>query len=92
MYADSFTPLTAPGFLYTTNRAYADGPVDFPRSIARWRTMPCDLLITPHPMRSNLWARLQGSVPLIDPGACREYAAKAELSWKHRLDTEAKER
>jgi len=92
VYADSFTPLSAPAFLYTTNRAYADGPADFPRSIARWRTMPCDLLITPHPMSSNLWARLQGAAPLVDPGACRDYAGKAELSWTNRLAMEAKAR
>ena len=92
VYADSFTPLSAPAFRYTANREYADGPTDFPRSMERWRTMPCDLLITPHPMGSNLWARVQGSAPLVDPGACRDYAGRAALSWKNRLDTEAKER
>ena len=92
VYADSFTPLAAPAFRYTTNRAYADGPTDFPRSMERWRTMPCDLLITPHPMGSNLWARMQGSAPLVDSGACRDYADKAALSWKNRLDTEARAR
>lgn len=92
VYADSFTPLTAPDFRYTSNRYYADGPTDFPRSIARWRTIPCDLLITPHPVGSNLWARLSGTAPLVAPTACAEYADKAEISWKNRLAIEAEGR
>jgi len=92
VYADSFTPLTAPGFRYTTNRAYADGPTDFPRSIARWRSMPCDVLITPHPMGSSLWERLGGKAPLVDSAACSAYADKAEVSWKNRLDVEGAKR
>lgn len=92
VYADSFTPLTAPGFRYTTSRMYTDGPTDFPRSITRWRVMPCDILITPHPVGSNLWERLGGKAPLVDSAACSAYADKAEVSWKNRLTIERTDR
>ena len=41
-----------------------------------------DLLVTPHPPASNLYPRLTGDAPLVDPKACATYAAGA----RQRLD------
>ena len=56
---------------------------DHPEHVAQFRqamktiaALPCDLLITPHPDISNLFNRLAGQAPLIDPGACAAYGAR----------------
>jgi metallo-beta-lactamase class B len=55
--------------------------------------LPCDLLVTPHPSASRLWERLAardaGSKDaLIDPGACKAYAAAARQQLAERIARE----
>nr|QDC28543.1 subclass B3 metallo-beta-lactamase [uncultured bacterium] len=85
-YADSATTVSADGYRFS----------DHPDRIARIRVghariagLPCDLLITPHPSASNLFARLAGKAPLIDPGACQAYAKGAASRFESRLADEA---
>ena len=49
-------------------------------------TLPCDVLITPHPDISNLFLRLAGQAPLIDSGACAAHAMRGAAN----LDAELK--
>ncbi len=87
VYADSLTPVSADGFLFTRSKD------DFGRSYAFLNGTPCDILITPHPDFSNLWQRLEqrSSNPdaLIDPTACRVFAETSREQLKKRLAKES---
>jgi metallo-beta-lactamase class B len=83
VYADSLTPVSADGFLFTRTHA-AD---DFARSYAFLDKTPCDILITPHPDFSSLWQRLEQR-NFIDPAACRSLAERSRDLLKKRLATE----
>lgn len=61
----------------------------FRASAARLAETDCGLLITGHPSASNLFDRFAGKSPLVDPTACRTYAAGAMARLDARL---AKER
>jgi metallo-beta-lactamase class B len=80
VYADSLTPVSAPAFQFTQHPDVMRG---FEKSFAFLQTVPCDILITPHPEASDLWDRIEGHRsgvvpdPLIDRGACRRLAEKA---------------
>lgn len=52
--------------------------------------LPCDILISPHPVASRLWYRLGDapSEPLVDANACRRYAEAGARRLDARLDTE----
>lgn len=60
----------------------------FQASIERVATLPCDILITPHPLASNLPARLDGKAPLVDEHACQRFAATADSNLSRRLNRE----
>lgn len=53
--------------------------------------LPCDVLITPHPVASRLWYRLgdAASESLVDATACRRYAEAGARRLDARLATEA---
>jgi metallo-beta-lactamase class B len=92
VYADSLTPVSANGFLFTRTRDYPHAE-DFKRSFSFLDSTPCDILITPHPEASHLWQRLEqrDSNPdaLIDPTACRVLAETSQEQLKKRLATES---
>lgn len=79
-YADSLTPLGAPGFRFSDHPDYVAG---FRRAIATVAALPCDIVMTPHPGASDFWekvARRRSATDvaaLIDVGGCRNYAADA---------------
>ena len=91
-YADSLSALAAPGYRYTDHPAYV---ADFRKGIATVATLPCDILLTPHPDASGFWEKIAKRksetdvAPLVDANACRNYAANAEKNLDARL---AKER
>lgn len=70
---------------------------DHPAYLAAFRhgldviaNLPCDLLVTPHPLASDLFQRLDGRAPLIAPGACRAYAEQGRNGLDARLAAEGK--
>jgi len=89
VYADSLTAVSADGFLFTRNMTYPNVLQDFETSFRTLTTLPCDILLTPHPDASDLWQRLEkhdhASAPdaFVDPTACRRLAAWA----RERLNT-----
>ena len=85
-YADSLSAVSADGYRFTR---HPDRIAALRRSFATVSALPCDLLITPHPTSSDFYARLAGEKPLIDPAACRAYAARAETALDARLAREA---
>lgn len=84
VYADSLTALTDDEYRYGK---HPDFLASMRASIARIGALPCDLLLTPHPDASQMWARLGPGAksPLIDDGACRRYAERASRSLDARL-------
>lgn len=92
VYADSLTPVSADGFLFTSNKVYAHALQDFERGFAFLDSTPCDILITPHPDFSRLWQRLEQrkSNPdaMIDRAACRVLADESRERLRKRLAVE----
>lgn len=85
-YADSASAISAKGYRFTDHPARIAAVRD---GLDRIAALPCDLLITPHPSASDLFARLSGNAPLVDPTACRSYAATAKARFDQRLSEEA---
>jgi metallo-beta-lactamase class B len=97
VYADSQTPVSADGFLYSRNTSYPNAIHDFEHSAAVLETLPCDILLTPHPDASSLWERLARQAAgdanaFINPSGCRELAARARAELAKRIDVETKVR
>jgi metallo-beta-lactamase class B len=87
VYADSQSPISAPGFRYSDGRSYPSAVADFDKGFALLERLPCDILVTPHP--GTLFERAsKGPEGLIDTGACRAYATSARANLARRLETE----
>lgn len=84
-YADSLSAVSDTTWRFSAQPGYV---ADFRRGIDSIASLPCDVLITPHPLASNLFARLDGKAALIDAKACARYAANARTNLEHRLQTE----
>lgn len=85
-YVDSLSAVSRDGY------RFADHPervAPYRATFARVDAMPCDVLITPHPGLSNVFERLAGKAPLVDPAACKRLAAASSEKLDARL---AKER
>lgn len=87
VYADSQSPISAEGFLFSRNTRYPTAVQDFRRSHALFESMPCDILVMPHPAAAQLWERVAAGT-LVDAGACKRMAASARLALENRLATE----
>jgi metallo-beta-lactamase class B len=84
VYVDSVTAVSRPRYKFTDHPALIG---DFQSDFAWLDTVPCDILITPHPDASNLFER-QKSGKLIDPSACKVFAEHARESLTERLSKE----
>ena len=92
VYADSQTPVSAPGFRFTDSKTYPDAIADFERGHRTLEQLSCDILITTHPGASAFWDRLEnGAEGLIDAEACRKYAASARRQLSERVRRESQE-
>jgi metallo-beta-lactamase class B len=94
VYADSQTPVSADGFLFTKSATYPTAIADFERGFAALDRMRCDILITPHPSASRLWERVAArdagdASALVDADACRRYAGVARAALAKRIATES---
>lgn len=85
-YVDSLSAVSADGYRFTDHPDYV---AVLRATLAKVPALPCDILVTPHPGASNLFARLAGDAPLTDTGACRAYAAGATKRLDDRLAREA---
>ena len=86
-YVDSHSALTDGVYRFSDHPDYVAA---FQRSLDVVEALPCDLLITPHPVASDLLARFHGDAPLIDAGACRRFATSARSNLDKRLADERK--
>ena len=87
VYADSLSTPAPATYRFT----------DHPERVAALRAaaaqiaaMDCDVLLTPHPGQSNMYARYAGQAPLVNRAACRDYAAAANTAMDERLASEQK--
>jgi metallo-beta-lactamase class B len=85
VYADSVTAASAPGYRFSE---HPDHVTRFRASLAKIAAFRCDILITPHPAVSNFYERLAGAAPLVNAGACADYAAAASSKLDERLANE----
>ena len=86
VYADSLTPVSAPAYRFTDHPLKVS---EFRSSIARVAKLDCDILLTPHPRASGMPQRIASGHPLLDPDACRSYAASLTKQLDDRLAKEA---
>jgi len=100
VYADSLTPISAPGFRFSATAARVR---QFESSISTVRGLKCDILVAAHPTFTGLFekqaARPQQrprtpaaagaeTDPLIDPEACRRYADESSSKLDQRVREE----
>lgn len=86
VYADSVSAVASNGYRFTDHPASV---ATLRRTLTRIARLPCDLLITPHPEASDLYARVAGEKPLTDGTACLRYAAAGRSRLDRRLASEA---
>lgn len=70
-YADSNSAVSADGYRFSD---HPDWIAMFRRGMARIASLPCSILVTPHPGSSTLFERFAGDAPLRNPQACISYA------------------
>lgn len=86
VYADSLTPVSADGYRFTDHPLKVSA---FRASLARLASLDCDILISPHPGASRMPQRFALGRPLLDPDACKIYAATKAKDLDDRLAKEA---
>ena len=84
-YIDSLSPVSADGYRFDAHPAYL---ADYRASIAEVATLPCDILLTPHPSASDMITRLQQGM-LDDQTACARYSNALGTRLDTRLAEEA---
>lgn len=93
VYGDSQSAISADNFFFTKSAAYPKALSDFERGFAFFEKTTCDILITPHPSASEWWERVAKRDAgtrdaLVDPSACRRYAATARERLAKRIADE----
>jgi metallo-beta-lactamase class B len=85
VYADSLTAISTPTYRFSDHPAWV---ANFRASISKIAASPCEILLTPHPSASDMPHRLALGEPLLDPNACKAYAAKASEALDRRIADE----
>jgi metallo-beta-lactamase class B len=96
VYADSISAVAAPGFRFSGDAKTPSRVDQFRKSITTVGELPCDIMITTHPMATDLAGKLKTRAakpavdPFIDPQACRVLAANAMKALDARVAEEKK--
>lgn len=90
VYADSMTSVSSDDYRYSDHPDEVQG---FRKSFAFLRSVPCDVLLTPHPEFSGLWTRLQRreageANAMVEPQACKTLADQSDQQLQKRLASE----
>jgi metallo-beta-lactamase class B len=97
VYADSLSAVSSDGFYFTPRADYPNAVADFERSFATLETIRCDILLSPHPVFTDLFeAEMRGGADaepnaFLDEDACRNYAAAAREGFERRIARERAE-
>lgn len=86
-YADSNSTISSAGYHFSDNPRRVE---QARYGLKRIAALPCDILLTPHPVSSNLLERLSGRGALVDAGACKAYAEAGMQRLDQRLEKEGK--
>jgi metallo-beta-lactamase class B len=86
VYADSLSPVSRDNYRFSDHPGYVAA---FRASIAKIAASPCEILLSPHPSASRMPERLALGKPLLDPDACKSYAADLSTKLDERLAKEA---
>jgi metallo-beta-lactamase class B len=86
VYADSLRPVSAKNYRFTQ---HPDVLKSFEKSFGTLATLPCDILVTPHPEESDLWTRRKNAA-FLDPTACRRLADASRGHLAARVASEEK--
>jgi len=98
VYADSISAVAAPGFRFSGDAKTPSRVDQFRKSIATVGELPCDIMITTHPMATDLAGKLKKRAakpavdPFIDAQACRVLAANAMKALDARVAEEQKQK
>ena len=92
VYADSITLLSTPDYRYA-DPTHPERLAGYRHTLAMLAALPCDILLTPHP-RDDFFEKAAHIVPgkpnpLIDPQACKAYAAEGKQNLEERMQKEA---
>ena len=92
VYADSLSPVAAKGYRFS-DAVHGDVRDSFARSYKVLASLPCDVLLTPHPEVSRLWDRIErrdggDAGALVDKSACAHLADGARQQLDARIDAE----
>jgi metallo-beta-lactamase class B len=85
VFADSLNPVSEPDYRYSAHPEYLAA---FRASIAKVRSLDCDILVSAHPDVSQVLERAAAGT-LVNAKACTIYADQAEQRLRSRLDKEA---
>lgn len=86
-YVDSLSAVSIEGYQFGRHPARIAA---LRASFATVAALPCDIVMTPHPSASDLYARLAGQSPLVDRHGCARLAATSAAKLDERLRSEAK--
>lgn len=87
-YVDSLSAASDKTYRFSDHPDYVAA---FRRTLDTVEALECDVLITPHPAASQLWQRMEPAAtqPLVNAGACKDYAEQARQRLDKRLADEA---
>jgi metallo-beta-lactamase class B len=93
VYGDSITPVSRDGFHFGSGNGAGENIAGtFRASLATLAALPCDILITPHPDAADTFGRAARTTAdqngMVDPDACKAYAAKGSKLLDARLALE----
>jgi metallo-beta-lactamase class B len=93
VYGDSLNAISDEPFKYSGDERYPSAAADLAASIEAVAAAPCDILIAAHPEITGMWTvideRGQGDRSrLVDPSACKRYAAAGKERLEKRLQSE----
>ena len=84
-YTDSVSAISDKVYRYFEHPEYVAA---FRKGLDVIANLPCDIHLTPHPLASNLFARMHGKAALTDGQACRRYAESGRAGLDQRLQAE----
>ena len=89
VYADSLSPVSSGKYKFSDHPEVLQS---FEKSFKRIESLPCELLLTPHPSQSMMFERLDkgatNTEAVKDTEGCKKYVAGAREALAKRLDTE----
>ena len=90
VYADSLNAVSVEGFRFSGSASTPSIVDSFQQSIRTVETLPCDILLSPHPdffgMQDKLQRKNAGEAnAFVDPNSCRAYASAARTRLEQRI-------